>query len=644
MDMSTALTAFFFECPVRAQSVELLGSWDNFSKPYPLRRDRRRGPHAWAGCFTFEDIICDGDPSNIGLRRSGPLKAGGTYWYYYKVDDGEEYHNPSQPSTSVCPLLPGQTLNILDVPMESAGACSPDTFDAFTRNPNDRYLTPVPPKALAASRHGRLSPQPLGALPYPTDGPRSATYPSWERSLSPQYDHQRSRSACTSPYLGAGPTLLDFKGLKEKTAVLKRTTHGNHKRTNTKDLQIGKPVLISSTAECLSFGPTGFRAQTLKVSPKLPSKPSPHISDRMKEFSALRSHPVDPHRDLNIQFPDERGRRGPRRPKSHIVPSIKVSQGRNRAYSEDTRRSTQYGLFSNEPWMSSPRPPSYLGDSVTAPLRLCQRPLLDIDSDISEQTRPVSRQGEAGSKHLHVTQPEKELPALPAYVSPESLFVDNHEEATPVPHELEDISRPNLEKVETSSIYRKRISEQSPDSVGSIIFSSFTSDEEEDPIPSSTSSSFTSSISETVSPKQDHFAFDDTTKGNKSLTDVSTTHSSSASASENTSTPQLPRLSVTSVLPKLFDMKLHRTDSTPRRHVACFGYSGQQQQQTCAPPAAEPTMAFELAAPETSLATEPPRIDFDSLSTSLPRLDFDRGSASFETLVSEFGFLGQAVY
>lgn len=514
--------------------------------------------------------------------------------------------------------------------MESASTCDSDPIDVFTRNPNDRYLTPVPPKPMATSRHGRLTPQPLGAHPYSADGPRSATYPSWERSLSPQYDHQRSRSACTSPYLGAGPLPLDLKALKEKTTVLKRSAPGNHKRTNTKDLQIGKPVLISSTAECLSFTPPITRTPLSNVSPKAPSFQPSHISDRMTEFSALRSHPVDPHRDLNIKFAEERGRRGSRRPKSHIVPSFKVSQGRNRAYSEDTRRSTQYGLFSNEPWMTSPRPPSYLGNSVTGPLPLWQRPLLDIDSDIFEETRPVSRQGEAGHTPLDASPAEKDLPALPAYPEPQPSFVENSEETTPVAHELEDTSMPNLDKVETSSTTRKRISEQSLDSVDSMIFSYFTSDEDEDLIPSPTFSTFTCDLAENASPKREQTTFDDTTKNNDSPPNNTSKHTSSTP--EPDSDPQIPRLSVTSVLPKLFDMKLHRTDSTPRRHVACFGYSGQDRPYgpSAAPPATvEPI--FELPGSET-------------LATPAPRIEFDPRGSTFETLISEFGFLGQAVH
>jgi hypothetical protein len=69
-------------CPNALRSLVLLGSWDNFTRPYPLELDARRGRNYWQGCFTFSDIICDGDLEKLVPKRDGPLKMGGTYWYY----------------------------------------------------------------------------------------------------------------------------------------------------------------------------------------------------------------------------------------------------------------------------------------------------------------------------------------------------------------------------------------------------------------------------------------------------------------------------------------------------------------------------------------------------------------------------------
>jgi len=62
--------------------VQLLGSWDNFTRPYPMEKDSRVGEGHWRGCHTFTDIVCDGPTNNPSPARSGGLKMGGTYWYY----------------------------------------------------------------------------------------------------------------------------------------------------------------------------------------------------------------------------------------------------------------------------------------------------------------------------------------------------------------------------------------------------------------------------------------------------------------------------------------------------------------------------------------------------------------------------------
>lgn len=71
--------------PSDVKKVELLGSWDNFSRPYPMERDRRMGSGHWRGCHTFTDIIRDGTSPSQSPGRSGGLKMGGTYWYYVSI-------------------------------------------------------------------------------------------------------------------------------------------------------------------------------------------------------------------------------------------------------------------------------------------------------------------------------------------------------------------------------------------------------------------------------------------------------------------------------------------------------------------------------------------------------------------------------
>ena len=114
----TTLVTFLFKAPPEVRTVELLGSWDNFTRPYYMHHDKRRGHGFWAGCFHFRDIIFDGDRADWTRPRSGGLKQGGTYWYFYRLNDAVEAFDDARDFTRECPLLPGQTVNVIDVPVE----------------------------------------------------------------------------------------------------------------------------------------------------------------------------------------------------------------------------------------------------------------------------------------------------------------------------------------------------------------------------------------------------------------------------------------------------------------------------------------------------------------------------------------------
>ncbi|KFY87852.1 hypothetical protein V500_06720 [Pseudogymnoascus sp. VKM F-4518 (FW-2643)] len=150
MDPTTTLMTFMLQTTSHARSVQLIGSWDNFTKRYPMEKDARRGHREWRGCYSFKDITCDGDSANLA-KRNGGLKMGHTYYYYYEIDDGTEIHDPTRPFTTVCQYLPGQPVNFLWVPVEesplrerSASVGATGT-DIKTMNPADKYLTPRAP-------------------------------------------------------------------------------------------------------------------------------------------------------------------------------------------------------------------------------------------------------------------------------------------------------------------------------------------------------------------------------------------------------------------------------------------------------------------------------------------------------------------
>ncbi|KAI5289847.1 hypothetical protein KEM54_003083 [Ascosphaera aggregata] len=98
-------------------SVDLYGSWDKFTSPFKMERDNRCGRGYWKGCPT--EIVCKAASKTLDGHVVGEkgLKMGATYWYYYVLDGDIDFHNPQEPSTVSCPLLPGQRINVLDVPI-----------------------------------------------------------------------------------------------------------------------------------------------------------------------------------------------------------------------------------------------------------------------------------------------------------------------------------------------------------------------------------------------------------------------------------------------------------------------------------------------------------------------------------------------
>ncbi|KAL4976956.1 hypothetical protein BDW66DRAFT_43324 [Aspergillus desertorum] len=181
---STTLMTFLLCTSPNVRSVTLLGSWDNFAKPYVMERDKRVGAGHWRGCHTFTNITRDGLVNNTAPARSGGLKMGATYWYYYLLDNDVEYYNEAEPITTHCPFLPGQPVNVLQVPI-----ILPDTHPHCTRagspsaqrtvqtmDPDDKYMNPreppkpklrlrtSPPLLQTPTHHSSFSTSPLGAV------------------------------------------------------------------------------------------------------------------------------------------------------------------------------------------------------------------------------------------------------------------------------------------------------------------------------------------------------------------------------------------------------------------------------------------------------------------------------------------------
>ena len=123
-----------------------------------MQRDRSLGNLDWRGCHSFTGITFD-DLQGNAAKRDGALKMGGTYWYYYRLDDDSECHNPAEPFTSSCPLLPGQYVNVLEVPVQyvypsSAANTYTSSFEerVFTLDPTDKFVSPQPPSPKKTKR------------------------------------------------------------------------------------------------------------------------------------------------------------------------------------------------------------------------------------------------------------------------------------------------------------------------------------------------------------------------------------------------------------------------------------------------------------------------------------------------------------
>jgi len=210
----TTLMTFLVRVPPFTRSVSLYGSWDNFSTAYPMQRDTRTGPEHWSGCHSFSNIICDGGNHSTGTPREGGLRMGGTYWYYYKLDDDIEFHNSAEPSTTACPLLPGQLVNVLNVPFALSSSRSRNdsvssTSSEFrTMDPSDKFMNPRPVPAKPSLPRLKTSP--------------TLAQQSWSSSSSPaSADHRRGRSASSRgpSQPGSATTQLKIGRLTKKPSL-----------------------------------------------------------------------------------------------------------------------------------------------------------------------------------------------------------------------------------------------------------------------------------------------------------------------------------------------------------------------------------------------------------------------------------------
>lgn len=153
-----------------------------------MERDSRRDRRQWRGCYVFKDVIYDGERPGSS-RRNGGLKMGQPYYYYYELDGCVETHDPTVPTTTACPYLPGQTVNMMWVPTEksdrkrSASLSSVRREDFKTMSPKDKYNTPRPdpcvPDFLVSSYRPATAQVPVRTLKHKRSERSISPTPSW---------------------------------------------------------------------------------------------------------------------------------------------------------------------------------------------------------------------------------------------------------------------------------------------------------------------------------------------------------------------------------------------------------------------------------------------------------------------------------
>lgn len=191
----------------------------------------------------------------------------------YRIDGDIDFHDAANPSTTACPFLPGQVVNVLDVPAlplptDDLSRRALDRMESamYTMNPRDKYLKPRPvihregssplscPTALAAAT-GKDRKKPFGApygnspLPAPTASKANAHSNSWkfwkrrpEACTPPAKSSifakfQRVRGAQSEALTGSQSSRRRVKTSKEESTVPSKSFYvPSHKAASTNDL------------------------------------------------------------------------------------------------------------------------------------------------------------------------------------------------------------------------------------------------------------------------------------------------------------------------------------------------------------------------------------------------------------------------
>jgi hypothetical protein len=394
------------------------------------------------------------------------------------------------------------------------------------------------------------------------------------------------------------PTFADFRGLKEKLAS-KRSSSRTRSASKPQELEIGSPILISTTVDDLNLIPLpSYRPAPTSAPCNVPANAKPasrSLPSIRKEFSPLGSHPIDLVRDPLFQVTDRAvvdGKPPLKRARSHVPSTIVTSEfrlekNRSRANSADTRR-TQHYLFSNDPWLLTPKAQeifeleAHVPSEHLPPVLTLQRPSVSI-APSSATERPTSSHKTMRTPNLRQTPLDKELPELPRYLTPAPLFackslppVEVSEESLNEEERAEVEAEDDDDEILSDLITQYQDKPQSHFSTWSsesMRYSYATSDD--DATHSPTFSSLTSNFSEADSPQRLSHRYSDVESrsefGHRMTILEQAVKEQEEETVVSTTPPRLDDLHISTFGPDLFNLDIQHADAAPRRQAACFG-------------------------------------------------------------------------
>lgn len=164
----------------------------------------------------------------------------------YELDGSIETHDPSLPTTTTCPYLPGQTVNMMWVPTEksdrkrSASLSSVRREDFKTMSPQDKYSAPRPapsvPELLNPAYRPATSQVPVRTLKHKRSDRSISPTPSW---WSPRKLFTRKNSvssqASSDRHSDDASVAGSSSGDEQRRSVLSSSSEGSRTRPMSPD-------------------------------------------------------------------------------------------------------------------------------------------------------------------------------------------------------------------------------------------------------------------------------------------------------------------------------------------------------------------------------------------------------------------------